>query len=118
NRKEFEAAGGRTQTEDQVLASAREIMARCDLGAILLTRSEQGMSLIDGHGKVDYPAQVLEVSDVTGAGDTVIATLAVMMAAGLPMSEAANVANLAAGIVVGKLGAATASPEELYTAVN
>lgn len=118
NRKEFETAGGRTGSEEQVLESACELMARCELDAILLTRSEQGMSLINATGKYDFPAQVLEVSDVTGAGDTVIATLAVMMSAGLPMNEAANVANLAAGIVVGKLGAATASPEELYTAVN
>jgi D-beta-D-heptose 7-phosphate kinase/D-beta-D-heptose 1-phosphate adenosyltransferase len=64
------------------------------------------------------PAQVLEVSDVTGAGDTVIATLSVMMAAGLPLAEAAKIANLAAGIVVAKLGAATVSPEELYAVVN
>ena len=64
------------------------------------------------------PAQVLEVSDVTGAGDTVIATLAMMMAAGLELADAAQVANLAAGIVVAKLGAATVSPEELYKVVN
>lgn len=118
NKTEFVAAGGKVGTEQEIWQSAQEIIATHNIESILLTRSEQGMSAISATEKVDMPAQVLEVSDVTGAGDTVIATLAMMMAAGLPLADAAKVANLAAGIVVAKLGAATVSPEELYRAVN
>ena len=118
NKTEFIAAGGLVNNEAEILQSAHQIMARCNIESILLTRSEQGMSAITTDNKVDMPAQVLEVSDVTGAGDTVIATLAMMMAAGVELADAAKIANLAAGIVVSKLGAATVSPEELYQAVN
>jgi len=113
NLKEYAAAGGKIGSEEIVANSAREIIKSAKIGAILLTRSEQGMSLITPNEKHDFAAQVLEVSDVTGAGDTVIATLSVMLAAGMPPKDAVEVANLAAGIVVGKLGAATVSPEEL-----
>lgn len=118
NKHEFTLAGGRVESEDAISESARAIMADCNIDSILLTRSEQGMSAITQNEKVDMPAQVLEVSDVTGAGDTVIATLAMMMASGLALADAAKIANLAAGIVVSKLGAATVSPEELYQVVN
>lgn len=118
NKKEFIAAGGDAESELSIIESAHRIMKDCEIESILLTRSEQGMSAITLTDKVDMPAQVLEVSDVTGAGDTVIATLSVMMAAGLPFAEAAQIANLAAGIVVAKLGAATVSPRELYQATN
>ncbi len=118
NKTEFVAAGGLVGNELDITNSAREIMENCNIESILLTRSEQGMSAISAQSKVDMPAQVLEVSDVTGAGDTVIATLTMMMAAGLELADAAQVANLAAGIVVAKLGAATVSPEELYKVVN
>lgn len=118
NKKEFIEAGGIVADELQIQQSAREILNHSGIDAMLLTRSEQGMSVITHDEKVDMPAQVLEVADVTGAGDTVIATLAVMLAAGLPLPEAAKVANIAAGIVVAKLGAATVSPEELYRAAN
>ena len=118
NKTEFVAAGGLVDTEQAIWQSAQAIMEKTGIESILLTRSEQGMSAITPTEKVDMPAQVLEVSDVTGAGDTVIATLAMMMAAGLELADAAKVANLAAGIVVAKLGAATVSPEELYRAVN
>ena len=118
NKTEFVAAGGLVGNEMDITNSARQIMADCQIESILLTRSEQGMSAISADSKVDMPAQVLEVSDVTGAGDTVIATLTMMMAAGLELADAAQVANLAAGIVVAKLGAATVSPEELYKVVN
>ena len=118
NKKEFIEAGGMVADELQIQQSAREILNHSGIDAMLLTRSEQGMSVITHDEKVDMPAQVLEVADVTGAGDTVIATLAVMLAAGLPLPEAAKVANIAAGIVVAKLGAATVSPEELYRAAN
>ena len=118
NKTEFIAAGGLVSNELEIQNSARGIMEQCGIESILLTRSEQGMSAITTDNKTDMPAQVLEVSDVTGAGDTVIATLAMMMAAGLNLADAAKVANLAAGIVVAKLGAATVSPEELYRIVN
>lgn len=118
NKNEFVAAGGEVTNELAIVHSAQKIMQECQIESILLTRSEQGMSAISKENKVDMPAQVLEVSDVTGAGDTVIATLAMMTALGLELADAAKVANLAAGIVVAKLGAATVSPEELYRAVN
>lgn len=118
NLKEFVMAGGETESEETIVRSARRIMQECEIDSILLTRSEQGMSMITRDSKIDMPAQVLEVSDVTGAGDTVIATLSIMLAAGCPVDEAAKIANLAAGIVVAKLGAATVSPEELYKAAN
>lgn len=118
NKTEFVAAGGLVDSEEAIVESAHRIMQDCNIDSILLTRSEQGMSAITPDKKVDMPAQVLEVSDVTGAGDTVIATLAMMMASGLELADAAKIANLAAGIVVSKLGAATVSPEELYQVVN
>ncbi|WP_018693854.1 bifunctional D-glycero-beta-D-manno-heptose-7-phosphate kinase/D-glycero-beta-D-manno-heptose 1-phosphate adenylyltransferase HldE [Algicola sagamiensis] len=118
NRSEFILAGGLVDSEESIVTSARDLMQRHQIGAILLTRSEQGMSLITPDDKVDFPAQVLEVSDVTGAGDTVVATFATMLAAGASMSDAACFANLAAGIVVAKLGAATATPEELAAKLN
>ncbi|GHB70675.1 bifunctional protein HldE [Psychrosphaera saromensis] len=118
NKDEFIAAGGQVHSEDAIWQSAQDVMTNCNIESILLTRSEQGMSAITRTKKVDMPAQVLEVSDVTGAGDTVIATLAMMMAAGLELADAAKIANLAAGVVVAKLGAATVSPEELYRVVN
>ena len=79
----------------------------------MLTRSEEGMSLFDAQGEVHVGAQALEVFDVTGAGDTVIATLAVLMAAGYSVREALPWANKAGGIVVGKFGTASVSFEEL-----
>lgn len=113
NLNEYTAAGG-IKGDEQVLADcARKIIAECGIGAMLLTRSEQGMSLITPNEKHDFDAQVLEVSDVTGAGDTVIATLAVMLGTGMPAKQAVEIANVAAGLVVAKLGAATVSPEEL-----
>ncbi|MGB0988892.1 MAG: D-glycero-beta-D-manno-heptose 1-phosphate adenylyltransferase, partial [Pseudoalteromonas spongiae] len=113
NLTEFKAAGGVVGDEATITQSARDIIAECGLGSMLLTRSEQGMSLITPNEKHDFAAQVLEVSDVTGAGDTVIATLAVMLSTGMPAAQAVEIANIAAGLVVAKLGAATVSPEEL-----
>ena len=118
NLGEFKLAGGKVGSEEIIANSARQLMQDCGINSILLTRSEQGMSAITATDKVDMPANVLEVSDVTGAGDTVIATLAVMMAVGLSMPDAAKMANLAAGIVVAKLGAATVTPEELAAKFN
>ncbi|CCQ09499.1 ADP-heptose synthase [Pseudoalteromonas luteoviolacea B = ATCC 29581] len=113
NLNEFRLAGGKTESEEALTQSARTLIHEAGIGAMLLTRSEQGMSLITPNDKHDFAAQVLEVSDVTGAGDTVIATLAVMLGAGMVAHEAVEIANLAAGIAVSKLGAATVSPEEL-----
>lgn len=113
NLTEYQAAGGVSGDEQQIAQSAKKIIADCRLGAMLLTRSEQGMSLITATEKFDYPAQTLEVADVTGAGDTVIATLAVMLGTQMPASQAVEIANIAAGITVTRLGAATLSPEEL-----
>lgn len=113
NLNEFTQAGGDNSTEQTLTDSARALIKHANLGAMLLTRSEQGMSLITATEKHDFAAQVKEVSDVTGAGDTVIATLTVMLGAGMNAKDAVEVANLGAGIAVSKLGAATVSPEEL-----
>lgn len=118
NLSEFRLAGGSTESDEAMLVAARRMINAAGIDAMLLTRSEQGMSLITADEHHHFPAQVLEVSDVTGAGDTVIATLAVMLAAGMSHRDAAELANLAAGIVVGKLGAATVSPEELALRLN
>ena len=82
--------------------------------ALLLTRSEQGMTLYTAKGAMHVPAQAREVYDVTGAGDTVIAALGVMLASGVPLEEAIRIANRASGIVVGKLGTAVATRQELF----
>jgi D-beta-D-heptose 7-phosphate kinase / D-beta-D-heptose 1-phosphate adenosyltransferase len=118
NLSEFRAAGGDASSEAVMLSSARMLLQQAGIEAMLLTRSEQGMSLISADAHHHFPAQVLEVSDVTGAGDTVIATLATLLSAGFDMADAAWLANVAAGIVVGKLGAATVSPEELAAKVS
>lgn len=118
NLAEFRLAGGDTSSEAAMFSSARAMLTRCGIAAMLLTRSEHGMTLITPNDIHHFPAQVLEVSDVTGAGDTVIATLAVMLGAGMALPQAVEVANLAAGIVVGKLGAATVSPQELAAKLN
>lgn len=113
NLAEFRQAGGCTDSEADILRSARALLRDHQIGALVLTRSEAGMTAITPDEHWHFPACVREVSDVTGAGDTVIAVLAVMQGAGLSLPEAAEIANLAAGIVVGKLGAATVSPQEL-----
>ena len=118
NLSEFRLAGGDTSSEEAMFASARQMLSRCGIGAMLLTRSEHGMTLTTPTETHHFPAQVLEVSDVTGAGDTVIATLAVMLGAGMALPQAVEVANLAAGLVVAKLGAATVSPQELAAKLN
>ncbi len=85
---------------------------------MLITRGEQGMYLLDGQEQAHFPAVAREVADVTGAGDTVIATLALTLAAGASAAQAAWLANHSAGVVVGKFGPATVSPEELLGAVG
>ncbi|MEX2164828.1 MAG: D-glycero-beta-D-manno-heptose-7-phosphate kinase [Sulfuricaulis sp.] len=114
NRKEFERVAGRFH-DDRDLEKKGIAMARdLDLAGVLVTRGEQGMSLMMQDGKVIHiPARAREVFDVTGAGDTVIAAIGCAWAVGSKMEDALQLANMAAGIVVGKLGAATASPAEI-----
>lgn len=113
NLAEFHAAGGDTASDTAMLSSARALLREAGIDTMLLTRSELGASLITAESHQHFPAQVIEVSDITGAGDTVIATLAALLSAGETLNDAARLANLAAGIVVGKLGVSTVSPQEL-----
>ena len=113
NRGEFRQVAGRWRDETDLERRAQALRRDLELGALLLTRSEEGMSLYSDSGTLTIPAQAREVFDVSGAGDTVIATLGALLAAGAPLSDAVAIANRAAGIVVGKLGTATVSPDEL-----
>ena len=114
NRAELQDVVGRWSGEDDLRARAQNLRAALHLDALLVTRSEEGMTLYDDAGELHVTAQAREVFDVTGAGDTVIATLATMVAAGLSLREALPIANRAGGIVVGKFGTATVSYEELF----
>jgi D-beta-D-heptose 7-phosphate kinase/D-beta-D-heptose 1-phosphate adenosyltransferase len=106
-------------SEAEVAAAAHKVMAEAGLPALLCTRAEKGMMLVRADGTVDsVPAEAREVFDVSGAGDTVIAALALAHAAGQPLPEAMRIANAAAGIVVGKLGTATVSADELAHALR
>jgi len=114
-----EATGMPTITDADVEAAARALLVRVDVGAIVVTRSEKGMMLIPRDGSiVDAPASAQEVFDVSGAGDTVIATLALSVAAGVPLADAMRFANAAAGVVVAKLGTAVCSATELERALR
>ena len=113
NRGELAQVAGAWKGEEELRAKVDALRADIDVGAVLLTRSEDGMTLFDGAGVTHEPARAREVFDVTGAGDTVIATLAVLIGAGMPLPEAMRLANKAGGIVVGKFGTATVSYEEL-----
>lgn len=118
NRKELaEATGMETGTDEALVAAARHVIDRHGFPAVVVTRSEQGMSVIekDRAEAVHIRSNVREVYDVSGAGDTVIATLAASLAAGLPLAEAALLANRAGGIVVGKIGTASIRAKELLT---
>ena len=118
NRAELAQVIGQWSSEAQLAERAQALRQEHRLDGLLLTRSEDGMSLFDGDaaggGHARVPAQAREVFDVTGAGDTVIATLAAMLACGLSLREALPVANRAGGIVVGKFGTASVSYEELF----
>ena len=114
NRTELAQVIGAWTSEAQLRERAQALRTSLDLDALLVTRSEDGMSLFDREGQLDIAAEAREVFDVTGAGDTVIATLAVMLASGLAMRDAMPVANRAAGIVVGKFGTATVGYDELF----
>ncbi|AOF83862.1 bifunctional protein RfaE, domain I [Methyloversatilis sp. RAC08] len=113
NRNELREVVGRWADDDDLARRARTLRDELNLGALLLTRSDAGMSLYDAGGVIHEPALAREVYDVSGAGDTVIATMAVMLAAGSSMPDAMRLANRAAGIVVAKLGTAVCSLDEL-----
>lgn len=113
NRGELAQVTGPWKSELDLLAKVDRLRSEIDVDAVLLTRSEEGMTLFDAGGVTQEPARAREVFDVTGAGDTVIATLAALLAAQLPLAQAMRLANKAGGIVVGKFGTATVSYEEL-----
>lgn len=114
NRAELQQVVGSWSTEGELAAKVQALRETLALEAVLVTRSEEGMSLFDAEGARHVTAQAREVFDVTGAGDTVIATLAAMVAAGMSLRDALPIANKAGGIVVGKFGTATVSYEELF----
>lgn len=119
NESEFTAVVGPWRDESELVSKARRLCADCGVAQLLITRSERGMTLVDAASGLaqHMPTRAREVFDVTGAGDTVIATLAAALAAGMPLADAVPLANLAAGIAVGKLGTATVSVEELAGAL-
>jgi len=114
NRAEMQQVIGHWSDEADLRVKAHNLREQLHLDAVLLTRSEEGMTLFDADGELHVSAQAREVFDVTGAGDTVIATMAVMVGAGMSLREAMPLANRAGGIVVGKFGTATVSYEELF----
>jgi len=114
NKSELRQIVGSWSNESQLTEKAQKLREELQLKYLLLTRSEEGMSLYGKNKTIHVPAIAREVYDVSGAGDTVIATLAAMMAAGVDIVDAVTIANKAAGIVVGKLGTATVTPQELF----
>jgi rfaE bifunctional protein kinase chain/domain len=114
NRSEMRRVVGSWKTESDLTIRAQNLRRSLQLEALLLTRSEEGMTLYTEAEVLHVSAQAREVYDVSGAGDTVIATLATMMGAGVPLKEAVQLANRAGGIVVGKLGTAVVSYAELF----
>ena len=113
NRAELQQVIGHWRDENHLLEMAQQLREQLRLDALLLTRSEEGMSLFDADGAMHVPAQAREVFDVTGAGDTVIATLASLMGSGMPLRQALPWANKAGGVVVGKFGTAGVTYQEL-----
>lgn len=119
NLSEFEAVVGKCKDEADIVARGMALMAKYDLSALLVTRSENGMTLLQpGVEPFHLATQAQEVYDVTGAGDTVIGVLAAALAAGNSLEECCFLANAAAGVVVGKLGTSTVSPVELENAIR
>jgi D-glycero-beta-D-manno-heptose-7-phosphate kinase len=118
NRAELRQVVGRWANEAELEDKAQTLRRKLGLEALLVTRSEEGMSLYSESGVIHEPARALEVYDVSGAGDTVIAALAAMRASGLSWHDAMRIANVAAGIVVGKLGTAVCTREELAAALG
>jgi len=119
NLSEFEAVVGECKTENDIVNKGQTLLVELDLDAMLITRSEQGMTLLRrDHEEFHLPTRAREVYDVTGAGDTVIATLALAIAAKAEYTQASALANMAAGIVVGKLGTSTVSEAELLAEIS
>lgn len=119
NFAEFEAVVGRCESDEELVTKGMALIGQLDLAALLITRSERGMTLLQrDKPALHLPTRAREVYDVTGAGDTVISVLAAVLAAGEGLTEATALSNLAAGIVVNKLGTATASAAELRTAIR
>jgi rfaE bifunctional protein kinase chain/domain len=114
NRAEFREIAGSWGSESELTRKANHLMRKLRVGALLVTRSEEGMTLYRPGERLHVPAQAREVFDVSGAGDTVIATLGFMIARGAGLEDAVRVANRAAGIVVGKFGTAVVRPDELF----
>ncbi len=118
NQQEFEAVVGPCIDTDEMAAKGQQLLNELDLAALLITRSEKGVLLLQRDAApLALPTRAREVYDVTGAGDTVIAALAASLAAGVDISEATALANIAAGVVVGKLGTATSTVQELQSAM-
>jgi D-glycero-beta-D-manno-heptose-7-phosphate kinase len=114
NRAEFREVAGSWKTEAELTRKAHALLRELRIDALLITRSEEGMTLYREGSRMHVPAQTREVFDVSGAGDTVIATLGVMVAKGMELESAVRFANKAAGVVVGKFGTAVVRPEELF----
>jgi rfaE bifunctional protein kinase chain/domain len=114
NKSEMRHIVGSWKNEEELTAKAQQLRASLDLEALLLTRSEEGMTLYTEQQVMHVPTMAREVFDVSGAGDTVIATMAAMLGSGMPITDAVAIANRAGGIVVGKLGTATVTKEELF----
>jgi D-beta-D-heptose 7-phosphate kinase/D-beta-D-heptose 1-phosphate adenosyltransferase len=119
NRAELaQATGLPVDTEQGIVAAARSLQQAHGFGAVLVTRSEDGMTLLEGDALHHFPAEAPEVHDVSGAGDTVVAVLAAGVAAGLALPVAARLANIAGGLVVGKVGTAVARENDLLEALT
>ncbi len=119
NMHEFEGVVGPCADEAELVVKGEALRAELELEALLITRSEKGMTLLRaGAEPLHIPTKAREVFDVTGAGDTVVSVLATALAAGLPLAEATSLANLAAGVVVGKLGTATVTVDEIRQAMR
>ena len=114
NRAELKEVVGGWSSEEQLRERAQVLRDRLQLSALLLTRSEEGMTLYQSNAEFHVPAQAREVFDVSGAGDTVLATLASALGSGADIESAVQLANKAGGIVVGKLGTAVIDPDELF----
>src|SRR5690606_21084923 len=119
NRRELgEASGLPVASDEQIVTAARHVREVAEVEAVLVTRSQEGMTLVTADGTIHIPVEAREVFDVSGAGDTVTAVLALALAAGADFAAAARLANLAAGIVVGKAGTATVRLAELEEALR
>jgi rfaE bifunctional protein kinase chain/domain len=118
NKTEFKDAVGMWHDEAEFKQKAINLKNQLNLNHLLVTRSEEGMSLFDNDSQIDYPTVAHEVYDVSGAGDTVIGTLGLMLANNIPLDEAVMLSNIAAGIVVAKVGTATLTLQELIQQIR